>query len=185
MGSPTNAVDSEPPILPFIEGGRLPFDDFHRPSNKPPLSFDSDTNLPLWRRKVDLYLANIPTDLQGPYILSVLSDNVQEVLWVSDLPTTATAASIWNKLEGLYPVSYDRAKSQTTFWNCRQLLEETVEGYANQLTVLVARAFPDAPKDTRDLLVFERFLEGVGDLSTRRRFIQEPPAVLSCAIRLA
>ncbi|KAF8565724.1 hypothetical protein P879_09696, partial [Paragonimus westermani] len=143
------------------------------------------TNLPLWRRKVELYLANIPTDLQGPYILSLLSDNVQEVLWATDLPTTARAGAIWNKLDELYPVLDDRAESRTTFWNRRQLLGETVKSYANQLRVLVARAFPDPPKDTKDLLVFERFLEGVGDLSTRRRFIQEPPADLSCAIRLA
>ncbi|KAF8564960.1 hypothetical protein P879_10229 [Paragonimus westermani] len=116
--------------------------------------------------------------------MSLLSDNVQEVLWGSDLPTTATAASIWNKLEELYPVPDDRAELRTMLWNRRQLLGETVEGYANQLRVLVARAFPDASKDTKDLLVFERFVEGIGDPSTRRRFIQEPPADL-CTIRLA
>ncbi|KAF7261727.1 hypothetical protein EG68_00896 [Paragonimus skrjabini miyazakii] len=155
------------------------------PAIKLPPSFDSDTNLPLWRRKVDLYLANIPTDYQGSYILSLLSDNVQEVLWASDLSTTATATAIWSKLEELYPVPDNRAESRTTFWSRRQLLGETVEDYANQLRVLVARAFPDAPKETKDLLVFERFLEGIGDLPTRRRFIQEPPIDLSCAIRLA
>ncbi|KAF7233917.1 hypothetical protein EG68_12506 [Paragonimus skrjabini miyazakii] len=37
----------------------------------------------------------------------------------------------------------------------------------------------------KDLLVFERFFEGIRDIPTRRRFIQKPPTDLSCAIRLA
>ncbi|KAF5396329.1 hypothetical protein PHET_10753 [Paragonimus heterotremus] len=52
------------------------------------------------------------------------------------------------------------------------------------MQVLVARAFPDALKETKDLLVFERFLRGIRDLPTHRRFIQEPPTYLSRAIRL-
>ncbi|KAF7238901.1 hypothetical protein EG68_10617 [Paragonimus skrjabini miyazakii] len=127
-----------------------------RPLNSP--SFDSDANLPLWRRKVDLYLANIPTDNQEPYILSLLSDNVQEVLWAFYLSTTATAAAICSELEELYPVPDNRAESRTTFWSRRQLLVETVEDYANQLRVLVTRAFPDDPKETKGLLMFEKFL---------------------------
>ncbi|KAF7234372.1 hypothetical protein EG68_12101, partial [Paragonimus skrjabini miyazakii] len=166
-------------------GCRVSSADCYRPAIKAPLSFDSGANLPLWRRKVDLYLANIPTVPQGPYISSLLSGNIQEVLWASDLSTTATAAAIWSKLEELYPVPDNRKESRTTVWSRRQLLGETVEDYANQLQVLVARAFPDTPKGTKDLLVFERFIEGIRDLPTRRRFIQEPPTDLSCAIRLA
>ncbi|KAF7258272.1 hypothetical protein EG68_04674 [Paragonimus skrjabini miyazakii] len=37
----------------------------------------------------------------------------------------------------------------------------------------------------KDLLVFERFLECIGDLPPRRRFIHEPPTDLSPSIRLA
>ncbi|KAF7258271.1 hypothetical protein EG68_04673 [Paragonimus skrjabini miyazakii] len=138
MGSPTKKDDFEPPDIPFKEGCRALFADCHRPAIKPPPSFDSDTNLPLWRRKVDLHLANIPTDNQGPYIFSLLSDNVQEALWASDLSTTATATAIWSKLEELYQVPDNRAESRTTFWSRRQLLGETVEDCANQLRVLVA-----------------------------------------------
>ncbi|KAA3674634.1 uncharacterized protein DEA37_0001595, partial [Paragonimus westermani] len=44
-------------------------------------------------------------------------------------------------------------------------------------------AFPATPNDKKDLLVFERFIEGSRDLSTRQRFFQELAADLSCATR--
>ncbi|KAF8563899.1 hypothetical protein P879_11439 [Paragonimus westermani] len=184
MGSPTKTDDSELPILPFNEGGWLPLADCHRPATKPSPSFDSDTNLPLWYRKVDLYLANIPNDLQWPYIPSVLRDKVREALWAYYLPTTATATSVLNRLEESYPVPGDCAGSRTTFWSRRQLLGETAEDYVNRLRALIAPAFPGVPKGKKDLPVLERFLKGTRDLCTRRRIIQEPPAGVWCAIRL-
>ncbi|KAF8568482.1 hypothetical protein P879_03337, partial [Paragonimus westermani] len=147
IGSPIKTDDFVPHIIPFNKGGRLLLADCHRPANKPPASIDSDTNLLLWRQKLDLCLANMPTYLQGPYILTA-------------------AASVWNKLEELCSVPDDRVGSRTTFWNRRELLGETVEGYANQLRMLGGRTFPDALKNTEGLLLFESFLEVTRDFST-------------------
>ncbi|KAF8570106.1 hypothetical protein P879_01550 [Paragonimus westermani] len=151
----------------------------------PPPSFGSDTNLPPWRQKADLYLGDIPTACQGPYTRNLSSDNVRQVLSASDSSTTAAAAATWHKLEELYPAPDDRAGLRITFWSRRQLVEETMECHSDQKRVLVAGAFPDGSKDTKDLLVLGRFLEGFRDLLTRRRFIQQLPADLLCAIHLA
>ncbi|KAF7255067.1 hypothetical protein EG68_07917 [Paragonimus skrjabini miyazakii] len=159
VGSPTKKDDFEPPVIPFREGCPVLFTNCQSPAIKPPPSFDSDTNLPLWRREVGLYIVNIPTDNQEPYIFSLLSDNVQEVLWASDLSTAATTTAIWSKLEELYPVPDNRAESRTTFWSHRQLLEETVEDYVNQLRRRTCWCLRGSSK--------------------------EPPTDLSCPIRLA
>ncbi|KAF7256628.1 hypothetical protein EG68_04836 [Paragonimus skrjabini miyazakii] len=97
MGTPTKKDDFKPTTFIFKEGCRASFVDCHRPAVIPSPSFDSDTNLLPWRQKIDLYLGNIPTDHKRPYILSLLIDNVQDVLWASDLSTTAIAAAIWSK----------------------------------------------------------------------------------------
>ncbi|KAF6777990.1 hypothetical protein AHF37_02542 [Paragonimus kellicotti] len=124
-------LTSEPPIIPVKRSRKVSAADYHRPVINPPSSFYWDTNLLIWWRKVDLYLERTPTDHQGSYILSWLSDTVQEVLWVPDLSTTATATSIRSWLDEFYLVLGDRVESRTTFLSRGQLIEETAESYTN------------------------------------------------------
>ena len=68
---------------------------------------------------------------------------------------------------------------------CRQKDGETFDNYANELSRLAVKAYPDLIAKTRQEVVRDQFIEGLQDDYIQERLLQEAPEYVEEALKLA
>ncbi|VDP77805.1 unnamed protein product [Echinostoma caproni] len=80
----------------------------------------------------------------------------------------------------LHPIEY-----QTQFHAARQDMGETTEAYAYRVRQLVAKAVPGDTSEGQERSAIERFVEGVANLSVKKRLITKPKESFNEIVSLA
>ena len=101
-------------------------------------------------------------------------------------PATCQDFTLCTRAMGKRFAPADReALHKATFKACRQLPDESFAILADDLRLLVALAFPNAPHDIRMELALDQFVDAVSLVRLQQRLKEDPPASLDAAVRRA
>ena len=172
---------SMPQLLPFNTEQATPTTHII----KPPTSFEPGMSLAVWKRAMQGFLSTIPAKHRPAFIWNCLSPKANEILAAHGCRTTSDETTIWETLDAAFPEPLGPGEAKMLFWDRKQHTGENANDFANELTILAYKAFPDLTTPERQRLVLECFMRGTTDPNTRFAYLQTPPNTIQEAVSIA
>ncbi|KAF7234327.1 hypothetical protein EG68_11518 [Paragonimus skrjabini miyazakii] len=101
-------------------------------------------------------------------------------VWVA-----SSSKDVLERLFAFFPSTENLALAKDSFWNKKQLIDETFDQFANNLRVPSFKAFPTDTLQDRESFVLLRFTSGIGNVKAREKFIRKEPRSMEEAISTA
>ncbi|KAF5395743.1 hypothetical protein PHET_11447 [Paragonimus heterotremus] len=77
------------------------------------------------------------------------------------------------------------ALANDSFWNKKQVIDKSVDQFANKSRVLSFKSFPASTLQQKEVFISQRFASGIGNGKNREKFVQKEPRLMEEALSSA